>query len=392
MQLYIKSVEYSKRIQRIPPYLFAEIDKAIEEKRRKGADVISLGIGDPDLPTPPNIVERLKEASEKPANHRYPPYEGTPAFREAAAGWYRRRFNVELDPKKEVVALIGSKEGIAHLPLAFINPGDVVLCSNPGYPVYSIGTILSDGVPHPLPLKAENNFIPDLSAVEAKIARKAKLMHINYPNNPTAATVEEGFFEEAVSFAKENGTIVCHDAPYSEVAFDGYKAPSFLEADGAKDVGIEFHSLSKTYNMTGWRIGFAVGNRDVIAGLGKVKQNVDSGVFQAIQEAGTEALSGPQDAVQRNNLILEKRRNLMVKGLRKLSWNVPKPKATFYLWIPVPDGGSSLAFAKKVLDEAGVVVTPGIGFGEYGEGYVRIALTQSEARLQEALERLEKLK
>ncbi len=385
-------MEYSKRIQRIPPYLFAEIDKAIEEKRRRGVDVISLGIGDPDLPTPPNIVERLKEASEKPANHRYPPYEGIQSFREAVTGWYRRRFSVELDPEKEVVALIGSKEGIAHLPLAFINLGDVVLCSNPGYPVYSIGTILSDGVPHPLPLKAENRFIPDLTAVEGKTARKAKLMHINYPNNPTAATTDKKFFEDVVSFARENNVIVCHDAAYSEVSFGSYKAPSFLEADGAKEVGIEFHSLSKTYNMSGWRIGFAVGNEDVIAGLGKVKQNVDSGVFQAVQEAGTEALTGPQDAVQKNNRILEKRRNLMVKGLRELSWDVPKPKATFYLWIPVPNGGSSLAFAKKVLDEAGVVVTPGVGFGEYGEGFIRIALTQSETRLQEALKRLEKLK
>jgi LL-diaminopimelate aminotransferase len=385
-------MEYAKRIKRIPHYLFAEIDKAITEKKRKGVDVISLGIGDPDLPTPRNIVEKLKEASENPANQRYPTYEGTQAFREAVAKWYKRRFNVDLDPETEALALIGSKEGIAHLPLAYVNPGDAVLCSNPGYPVYKIGTILADGIPHSLPLTAEKNFMPDLTAVDRKTAQKAKLMHINYPNNPTAATAEEGFFEEAVSFARENGTIVCHDAPYSEISFDGYKAPSFLAVPGAKDVGIEFHSLSKTYNMTGWRIGFAVGRKDVIAGLGKVKQNVDSGVFQAIQEAGIEALTGPQDEAKRNVKILEKRRNLMVKGLEELSWDVTKPKATFYLWIPVPGGGSSIEFAKKVLDEAGVVVTPGVGFGEYGEGYIRIALTQTEERLKEALDRLSKLK
>jgi LL-diaminopimelate aminotransferase len=315
------------------------------------------------------------------------------AFREAAADWCAKRFKVNLDPEKEVLTLIGSKEGIAHIPFAFVNKGDVVLCSNPGYPVYNIGTILADGTPYPLPLLHENNFKPDLSSIKKTVAKKAKIMHINYPNNPTAATLDKKFFDEVVSFAKEHNIIVCHDAAYSEVAFDGYKAPSFLEADGAKDVGIEFHSLSKTFNMTGWRIGFAVGNAGVIAGLSRVKQNVDSGVFQAIQQAGEAALKGPLSEVEKNMRILEERRDIMVDGLRKLGWDIIKPKATFYLWVPVPDEKlSSIEFAKKILDETGVVVTPGVGFGEYGEGYIRIALTQSKERLKDALERLGKLK
>ncbi|MFH1787830.1 MAG: LL-diaminopimelate aminotransferase [Candidatus Altiarchaeota archaeon] len=385
-------MEYSKRTQRIPPYLFAEIDKAITKQKAKGVDVISLGIGDPDLPTPDNIVEKLSESSKNPANQRYPSYEGMPSFRTAIANWYKKRFNVELNPEDEILTLIGSKEGIAHIPLAFINPGDSVLCANPGYPVYAIGTILADGVPEPLPLTEENDFKPDFSEIKDETAEKARIMHINYPNNPTAATADKKFFEEAVSFANEHDIIVCHDAAYSEVAFDGYKAPSFLQVDGAKNVGIEFHSLSKTYNMTGWRLGFAVGKKEVIAGLGKIKQNIDSGAFQAIQEAGIEAVTGPQDEVGKNMETIKERRDIMVKGLRSLGWNVSSPKATFYLWIPVPGGGSSIDFAKKVLDDAGVVVTPGVGFGEYGEGYIRIALTQRKERLKEALDRLAKLK
>jgi len=384
-------MEYADRINRIPPYLFAEIDKTITSKRKSGVDVISLGIGDPDIPTPKEIVESLSLASQKTVNHRYPSYEGMIGFRDACAVWMKNRFNVELNPESEVLTLIGSKEGIAHMPLAFVNPSDVVLYSNPGYPVYEVGTILADGIPVPIPLEIENDFKPDLSAIDIKTARKARIMHLNYPNNPTAATVEKEFFSEVVSFAKEHDIIVCHDAAYSEVSFDGYKAPSFLEVDGALDVGIEFHSLSKTFNMTGWRIGFAAGNPEVIAGLGKVKQNVDSGVFQGIQEAAITALNLPATIIEKNNRIIQARRNLMVDGLSRLGWKVPKPKATFYLWIPVPDGSPSIDFAKKVLDETGVVVTPGVGFGKYGEGYIRIALTQSEQRLKEALDRLEKL-
>ncbi|MCX6741514.1 MAG: aminotransferase class I/II-fold pyridoxal phosphate-dependent enzyme, partial [Candidatus Parcubacteria bacterium] len=268
-------MEYSKRIKQIPPYLFAEIDRAIEKKRSEGVDVISLGIGDPDIPTPENIIERLCKAAHDPRNHRYPSYAGMTSFREAAAKWYKKRFNVTLDAGKEVLALIGSKEGIAHIPLAFVDPGDVVLFTDPGYPVYRVGTILVGGNPVEMPLLEENEFLPDYSAIDRATAKKAKLLFINYPNNPTAAVADKKFFRETVDFAKENDIIVCHDAPYSEMAYDGYKAPSFLEIPGAKEVGVEFHSLSKTYNMTGWRIGFVVGNPDVISGLGKIKENVD---------------------------------------------------------------------------------------------------------------------
>ncbi len=386
-------MNHANRIQKIPPYLFAEIDRAIAEKRAKCVDVINLGIGDPDLPTPDNIIKKLCEAAKNPENHRYPSYAGMPAFKNAVAEWYKKRFNVSLDSEKEVIALIGSKEGIAHTPLAFVNPKDYVLVPDPAYPVYKIGTILADGIPHIVPLLEENDFIPDLNSIDRKIAKKSKLMFINYPNNPTAATAEKKFFREVVDFASENEIIVCHDAPYSEMAFDNYKAPSFLEVKGAKEVGIEFHSLSKTYNMTGWRIGFAVGNSEIIYGLGKVKENVDSGVFQAVQIAGIEALTGPQDSVRRNIEILKGRRDLMVDGLNSLGWNVQKPKATFYLWFRIPKKyKSSLKFSKEVLDKTGVVMTPGIGFGEYGEGYVRCALTQSKEILEEALERIRKLR
>jgi len=384
-------MKYAERISRIPPYLFAEIDAAIAGKKKEGVDVISLGIGDPDIPTPKNIVEAGKLALENPANHQYPSYAGMLSFREAAAGWYKKRFNVDLDAEKQVVTLIGSKEGIGHTPLAFVNPGDAVLYTDPGYPVYKIGTILADGGPVPIPLLAENDFLPDLSAIPKEKVDKAKLFFLNYPNNPTTACASLEFFGEVVEFAKENNILVCHDAPYSEITYDGYKAPSILEVDGAMDVAIEYHSLSKTYNMTGWRIGWACGNAEAIAGIGKVKQNVDSGAFQAVQEAGIEALNGSQNGYTESMKVWESRRDMMVAGLNKLGWSVEKPKATFYLWIPVPTGEPSIDFAKKVLDECGVVVTPGVGFGQAGEGYIRMALTQNEARLTEALERLEKL-
>jgi len=293
-------ITYSGRINKIPGYLFADIDRQIAEKKASGVDVISLGIGDPDLPTPKNIIDALNKASQNPENHRYPSYTGMLKFREAVSGWYKKRFGVSLNPENEVVALIGSKEGIAHIPLAFVNPGDVVLVPDPAYPVYSIGTTLADGVPYAMPLLEENEFKPDLDEIPKDAARKAKMMFLNYPNAPTASTASREFFKEVVDFAKDNEIVVCHDNPYSEMTFDGYKAPSFLEAEGAKEVGMEFHSLSKTYNMTGWRIGFASGNAGVIAGLGKVKENVDSGAFQAVQYAGIEALNGPQDEAKRN--------------------------------------------------------------------------------------------
>jgi LL-diaminopimelate aminotransferase len=384
-------MKYSDRVEQIPPYLFAEIDREIEKKKAEGVDVISLGIGDPDIPTPENIVEKLKKAAEDPVNHRYPSYAGMLSFRKAAAGWYKKRFNVSLDPESEVITLIGSKEGIAHTPLAFLNPGDVALVPDPAYPVYRIGTILADGIPVETPLLEENDFKPDLNGIEKKIAEKAKLLFINYPNNPTAATAEPDFYREVVDFAQDNDIIVCHDAPYTEMGFKGYRARSFLEASNAKEIGIEFHSLSKTYNMTGWRLGFAVGNPEILAGLGKVKENIDSGVFQAVQYAGIEALEGPQDTVTKNMKIFQERRDLMVDGLQGLGWDVKKPKATFYLWFRIPKAyKSSIEFSRDLLNKTGIVMTPGIGFGKYGEGYVRCALTQKKDRLEEALDRIKK--
>jgi len=385
-------MDYAKRVDEIPPYLFAEIDRAVEKKKASGVDVISLGIGDPDIPTPKHIIERLCKASNDPKNHRYPSYAGMQSFREAAANWYKKRFSVSLNPDSEVLALIGSKEGIAHTPLAFVNPGDAVLFTDPGYPVYRVGTILADGVPIEVPLLEENNFLPDFTEIDVETARKAKILFINYPNNPTAAVADRAFFKEVVDFAKENDVLVCHDAPYSEVAFDGYRAPSFLEVPGAKEVGVEFHSLSKTYNMTGWRIGFVVGNSEAIKGLGKVKENVDSGAFQAVQEAGIEALTGPQECIQDNMEIYRERRDLMVDGLNDLGFDVSKPKATFYLWFRIPKKyKSSLEFSKHLLDKAGIVMTPGVGFGVNGEGFVRCALTQPKERLSEVLYRMRKL-
>ena len=382
-------IMYADRINSLPPYLFAAIDKAKAESIKKGVDVINLGIGDPDMPTPPHIVEAMKKSLDNPARHRYPSYEGMLSFRNAAAQWYRRTMNVTLDPEDEVLTLIGSKEGIAHIPLAFLNPGDVSLVPDPGYPVYNIGSILASAKPFKMPLLAENEFLPDLDAIPGDIAKKAKLMFLNYPNNPTSATASLKFFDEVVDYANENDIIVVHDDAYSEMTFDGYKAPSFLNASGAKDIGIEMHSLSKTYNMTGWRLGFAVGNREILAGLGKVKSNVDSGAFESVQEAGIAALTGPQDCVRDMNKIYRERRDALLTGLMELGLDVKPPKATFYVWAHV--NGKASAFSTMLLEKAGIVATPGNGFGEYGEGYVRFALTQSVERINEAVERMRKL-
>jgi LL-diaminopimelate aminotransferase len=385
-------IEMAKRIEQIPPYLFAEIDKKKEEMRQKGMDVIDLGIGDPDLPTPKPIIDRLKIAAENPKNHRYPSYEGMIEFRTAAAQWFERRFGVKSDPKTEVLALIGSKEGIAHIPLAFVNPGDYVLVPSPGYPVYRVSTLFAGGLPYFLPLRKENNFLPNLSKIPEEVAKKAKLLFINYPNNPTSAIAERPFFEEAVAFARRYQIIVCHDAAYSEVAFDGYRPLSFFEIEGAKEIGIEFHSLSKTFNMTGWRIGFAVGCPEIISVLGRVKTNIDSGIFQAIQEAGIVALNHFDTPIPEIIQIYEKRREVMVKGIREIGLEVEWPKATFYLWIQVPRGYTSTQFATLLLEQGGIVATPGNGFGEAGEGYIRMALTVEETRLREAIERLKRIK
>lgn len=384
-------IEKAKRIDQIPPYLFAEIDKKKQEMRRKGVDLIDLGIGDPDLPTPKLIIERLKTAAENSRNHRYPSYEGMIEFRTAVAQWYAKRFDVHLDPETEVLSLIGSKEGIAHIPLAFVNPGDYTLVPSPGYPVYRVSTLFAGGIPYFLTLRKENGFLPKLSEIPQEVAKKTKLLFINYPNNPTSAIAEKSFFEEVVAFAHRYEIVVCHDAAYSEIAFDGYQPPSFMEVEGAKEVGIEFHSLSKTFNMTGWRIGFAVGHAEIVSALGRIKTNIDSGIFQAIQEAGTEALNHFDTPFPEIIQIYERRRDILVKGLREIGLEVDLPKATFYVWFQVPRGYTSAQFASFLIEKAGIVATPGNGFGEAGEGYIRLALTVDEKRIKEAIERLKKI-
>ena len=381
-------MKIAQRIETIPPYLFAEIDKKREEALQRGVDIINLGIGDPDQPTPHNIIQKLRESVNDPKTHNYPPYEGTAEFRQAISLWYKNRFGVELDPDKEVMSLIGSKEGIAHIFLAFIDPGDFSLIPDPGYPVYKTATLFANGFPYTMPLLEENDYLPDLEEIDEEIAQRAKLMFINYPNNPTAAVANPDFFKKVVKFAKKYDIVICHDFAYSEMTFDGYKTRSFLEVEGAKDVGIEFHSLSKLYNMTGWRLGFAVGNQEAISALSIIKTNIDSGVFKAIQQAGVEALTGPQDNIKKMNEIYTRRRNVVVNGLNKLGWNIKPTKATFYIWIPTLKEMSSLDFANLLLEKSGIIVTPGIGYGEFGEGFVRIALTVEEKRLEEAIDRL----
>jgi LL-diaminopimelate aminotransferase len=386
------NIKKAKRLEELPPYLFAELDHKKQELIKKGMDIINLGVGDPDQPTPEHIIEELYKASQNPATHQYATYAGMPSLREAIANWYEKRFGVELDHEKEVLVLIGSKEGIGHIPLAFVNPGDVVLVPDPGYPVDKAGTVFADGVPYYMPLLKENEFLPDLEAIDPQIARHARMMFINYPNNPTAACCDINFFEKVIAFAKEPNIMVCHDAAYSEIAYDGYEAPSFLQAYGAKEVGIEFHSLSKTYNMTGWRIGFAVGNREIIEGLGLIKTNLDSGIFKAVQFAGIVALTGPQENITRMCKIYQARRDALVDGLNSLGWKVPKPRATFYVWVPVPSGYTSRELVATLLEKAGILATPGIGFGENGEGYIRFSLTVDDKRLAEAVKRIKNIR
>ncbi len=385
-------IQLAERVKQIPPYLFAEIDRKKRELRAKGVDLIDLGIGDPDLPTPGRIIDRLNEAAQDARNHRYPSYEGMLDFRQAVANWYEKRFHVSLDPDAEVLTLIGSKEGIAHVPLAFVDPGDYVLVPNPGYPVYRVATLFAGGTPHFMPLLRENGFLPELSRIPTRVAKTAKLLFINYPNNPTAAVAERPFFEEVVEFADRHGIIVCHDAAYSEIAFDGYRPMSLMEVKGAREVGIEFHSLSKTFNMTGWRIGFAVGNREIVGALGRIKTNIDSGVFQAVQIAAAEALNGYGTEIEDVVRIYTARRNLLVEAIWAAGLEVDPPKATFYLWVKIPNEYSSAQFATHLMEESGIVATPGIGFGDSGEGYIRFALTVGEDRLREAASRLRELK
>ncbi|MGQ9631702.1 MAG: LL-diaminopimelate aminotransferase [bacterium] len=380
-------IERAERIEKLPPYLFAELDRKKRQAMKRGMDILSLGIGDPDIPTPSHVIEALYGAAKDPRNHQYPLGTGLLSFRQAVADWYRERFGVRLDAESEVLALIGSKEGIGHVFFAFINPGDIALVPDPGYPVYRAGTIFAGGTPHAMPLLKENGFLPDLDAISPDVARRAKLMFINYPNNPTSAIATEEFFVSVVEFAEKYNIIVCHDAAYSEIYYEE-RPRSFLETPGAKEVGIEFHSLSKTFNMTGWRIGFAVGNRDIILGLSTIKENLDSGVFQAVQLAGVAALKGDQTCVEGFRRIYRERRDILVGGLKDLGWDVIAPKATFYVWVALPRGVKSSDFAGRLLEQTGVVITPGVGFGDHGEGYVRFALTVDKERIREALGRL----
>lgn len=381
-------METANRIKNLPPYLFAEIDKMINSAKEKGVDVISFGIGDPDLPTPDNIVARMIEAVQDPSTHSYPSYEGLYEYRRAVSEWYNRKYNIKLDPDKEIVSLIGSKEGIAHLPFCYINKDDIALVPDPGYPVYKTSVILAGGQTEIVPLLEENDFLPDLDSIDPEIARRAKLFFLNYPNNPTGAIANEDFFQRLIDFAHKYDVIIAHDAAYSEIGLDGYNPPSFLQFDGAKEIGIEFNSLSKPFNMTGWRIGWAAGREDVIEALGRIKTNIDSGIFEAVQYAGIEALNSAEENIIKMNKLYTKRRDLIVEGLQELGWDVKKNMASFYLWAKVPEGYSSTEFSTHIFEKTGVFFTPGIGYGQNGEGFVRIALTVAEDKIKEALKRL----
>ncbi len=374
------------RIERLPAYLFAELDRKVAARRAAGVDVISLGIGDPDLPSPPHVVEALAEAARDPSTHRYPSYYGLPAFREAIAGFYERRFGVGLDPDTEVLPLIGSKEGLAHLSFALIDRGDRALVPDPGYPVYAISTALAGGEAVPIPLTAERGFLPDLAALE--VPSGTSLLWLGYPSNPTGAVADLACFEEAVALARRHDLLLCHDAAYSEITFDGYVAPSVLEVPGAKDVAVEFGSLSKTYNMTGWRIGYVVGRPEAIEALGTLKTNLDSGIFEAVQRAGVAALTGPQDHVQAMREVYRRRRDAVVAAFVEAGIQVKPPLGSIYVWVPVPPGRTSQVFAEELLDRVGVVVAPGTGYGAHGEGFVRVSLTVADDRLAEAMRRI----
>jgi len=388
----IRQGRAAARMGRIPPYLFAEIDRQVAARRAAGVDVISLDIGDPDIPTPEPVVAAAEAALRDPANHRYASYYGLPELRAAMAGWYRRRFGVELDPDREVLPTLGSKDGIAHLPIALIDPGDVVLAPDPGYPVYVTGAIMADGEPYRLPLRAQAGYLPDLSAIPHEVVRRARLLWLNYPNNPTAAVAPESFFAAAVAWCREHDVVLAHDAPYTETAFDGYRAPSLLQVAGAREIGIEFHSLSKTYDMTGWRVGMVCGNAELVRLLGQVKTNIDSGIFQVVQRAAIAALEEPAEQLAARNAVLHRRLVAVRDALAAVGIDVPLPRATFYLWGRVPDSYDSIGFAAAVLDQVGVNLTPGVGFGANGEGYFRVSVTAPDARVLEACERLRGLR
>ncbi len=384
-------MKFSKRLDRIPPYLFASLDEKIEKRLAAGADVISFAVGDPDIPPPEHVTRALVQALDDPSVHRYPSYKGSLAFREAVARYYDRRFGVSLDPAEEVLALIGSKEGIAHLALAVCSEGDVVLVPDPAYPVYQMSCLIAGAEPYAIPLKKELGFLPDLDAIPAEIAERARLLWLNYPNNPTAAVASRDFFEQAVGYAKKHDLLVAHDNAYSEITFDGYTAPSLLQVDGALEVAIEFQSLSKTFSMAGWRVGMAAGNKDAIKALGQIKTNIDSGIFGAIEKAAIAALDGPWDFVEAARETYGRRRKLIVDGLRAMGWDwVDYPRGTLYVWAELPAGLQSGDFADRLLEKADVVVVPGAGYGPSGEGFVRLSVTLDDFRIEEGIERIAK--
>ena len=383
-------MRFASRVEKIPPYLFVEISRKIAAKRAEGIEVISFGIGDPDLATPAHVVDTLRETAGDLPNHRYPESDGLPEFRKATADWYQRRFGISLDPDSEVISLIGAKEGIGHAALCFIETGDIALVPDPGYPVYSVGTWFAGGECHWMPLKEENGWLPDLDAIPEDVARQAKVMWLNYPNNPTGAVADRGYFEKVVDFAKAYDIAVMHDACYTDVTFDGYRHPSFLEAPGAMDVGVEFHSLSKTYNMTGWRLGMAVGNAEMMNALLIVKSNLDSGVPQAIQYMGIEALNTSDEWIDERNAVYQRRRDKVLDALASIGLETDPPKASLYVWARIPDGYTSGEFAEALLDQCDIVVTPGAGYGPSGEGYIRFSLTIDDEQLEEGLDRIAK--
>jgi LL-diaminopimelate aminotransferase len=381
-------MRFAKRLELVPPYLFAELERKVDEKRREGVDVISLGIGDPDLPTPEPVVRALQEAAAAPQTHQYPTNRGLEPFREAVADFYADRFGTNVDPATEVVPVLGGKEGVAHIAFACLDPGDVALAPEPGYPPYASGPLFAGAEVEYLPLREENGFMPDLEAVPADVAARANLLFLNYPNNPTGAIAAEGFFERAVAFAREHDVIVVHDNAYSEIAFDGYRPPSFLSAEGAKEVGVEIFSLSKGWNMTGWRIGWVAGNPEVVEHFRRLKTNLDSGMFDALQLAGVAALMQARAFPAEMSELYRRRRDLMIDALARIGLPATPPQATPYIWVRVPDGFTSETFTELVLAEAGVVVSPGPSFGPSGEGYVRVSLTVADERLEEAANRI----
>jgi len=381
-------MKVSERLEKIPPYLFAEIDRKIAEAKAKGLDIISLGIGDPDTPTLAPVVEEMHKAIDNPKNHDYPPYNGTEKFRKAACDWMQKRFGVELNPDTEMLANIGSKEAIAHIFFAFVDEGDYTLVPDPGYPVYKNATIFAGGTPYSMPLLEENGYLPDFDKIPEEVARKSKLMFLNYPNNPTGAVADLDFYKKAVDFCKKYDILLCSDMAYSEMTYDGYVAPSVLQVEGGKDVAIEFYSHSKSYNMTGWRVGFVCGNADAVKALGTIKNNIDSGTFKAIQDAAVAAFNVDKTLIDNLNKMYQARRDAAEEGFKELGWNLKPSKATFYLWLPVPKGMTSEEFVTLMLEKANVVVPPGNGYGKCGEGYFRVALTKDVPTIKECIRRM----